>query len=495
MEIILNWNGYYIGATFDKQSYYQFAAKAHEITLQTSLVSMALSYIRYLLAFGNGVPFGAFLSGLQITQISYLWSTELWSSLFVSSKIFPLRSKLTFLTMITICGLIAATAGPSSAVLLIPRQTWWPSEPTYFYVNGTFEDLWPDKIDAKRIPNDCAVISSSSAVDPVCPAADFLYLAENIFEFSMSSSALATTIFPMLNPDATYRSVPVNLCVNSANYQYCGSSQPVIALMGASKEAKDYTHRLLKANISFMHLLNSIDNGYYQSYVISNCVSDTFQETEDQKPLQFARITETGLQGTHNRTIIAIPGLPSALTAPGNVSEYRLQWVTLPRTNFSNAAIGAVLLHPRVAGSQSQNITTCTLGAGWGTSSVSTYLDRSDRFGSTITGVPSYFLTSGMPDFATISGYAYPQRRIEISEDWAQFLNPIFTKADGSNTTMINHYMSASVYQFEEISISKVMSVVLAAGLSLVGSDLSWQGMFLTRHPDVQIITFSSDPQ
>lgn len=184
MEIVWNWKGRYVGAEFNKQSYYQFAAKAHEITLQASLVSIALSYIRFQLTCGDGLPFGAFLSGLQITQVSYLWSTELWSSMFVSSKTFRLRRKLALLAMVIICGLIAATAGPSSAVLLIPRETVWHSGSTYFYVNGTSQDVWPDRVDAKKIPKDCAVITSSSTVDPVCPAADWQGLTFGISAFT-----------------------------------------------------------------------------------------------------------------------------------------------------------------------------------------------------------------------------------------------------------------------------------------------------------------------
>ncbi|KAI9872891.1 MAG: hypothetical protein M1830_001086 [Pleopsidium flavum] len=492
MEIILNWKGHYIGMAFDKQSYYQFAAKAHEITLQASLVSIALSYIRFQLTFGNGLPFGAFLSGLQITQISYLWSTELWSSLFVTSKTFQLRSKLALLAMVTICGLIAATAGPSSAVLLIPRQTRWHSESTYFYVNGTFQDVWPDRVDAKKIPKHCAVISSSRTVDPVCPAADWHGLASGIFGFTsehrvaFEASVDVTDTWDLQNPDSSHKKTAIDRCTNSAKNQYCGSCPQVAVLKGVMDLAMAYTASMFNANTTFSNLYANLDKDLFQSYTLSTCVFDTFQETEDQKQLQFARITETGRQDTQNRTIVAVPSLPSVLTAPGNMSEYRLQWVNLPPDNFSNAAIGAVLLHPRVPESQSQNITTCTLGAGWGTSSLNTDISSAYTFFSTITGVPSYFRTVqtstepqifSVPDFANISGYAFPQRRIKISEDWAQFLNPTFIKPDGSNTTMIHNYMSASSYPLGEIGTSKIMSAILTAGLSLVGNELSWQAI------------------
>lgn len=496
MEIILNWKGHYIGIAFDKQSYYQFAAKAHEITLQASLVSIALSYIRFQLTFGNGLPFGAFLSGLQITQISYLWSTELWSSLFVSSKTFQLRSKFTLLAMVTICGLIAATAGPSSAVLLIPRQTSWHSGSTYFYINGTFQDVWPDQVDAKKIPKECAVFNSNDIPDSICPAADWFQLSATISKFtanlglSFEGSVDTTFIFDLPNLDSSWKTLPTDLCTNSAKNQYCGSCPQVAVMKGVMDEATAYTTSMANANTTFINLYSNLDSDLFQSYTLSSCVSDTFEATEDGKPLQFARITETGRQDTEHRTIVAVPGLPSVLTAPGNVSLYRLQWVNLPQDDFSNAAIGAVLLHPRDPDSQSQNITTCTLGAGWGTSSMTTDEVSTYTFYSTITGVPSYFRTVQtptkdqsyeVPDFANISGYAYPQRRIKISEDWAQLLNPTLTHPDGYNTSVIHNYMASAMYPLGEIGISKVMSSMLSAGLSLVGSDLSWQGMFISK--------------
>jgi len=82
--------------------------------------------------------------------------------------------------MITICGLIAATAGPSSALLLIPRQAIWHSGSTYFYINGTFQDVWPDQVDAKKIPKECAVFNSTGIADSVCPAADWFKLSAGI---------------------------------------------------------------------------------------------------------------------------------------------------------------------------------------------------------------------------------------------------------------------------------------------------------------------------
>ena len=497
MEVILNWKGRYLGSTFNKQSFYQLAAKAHEIVIQASLASIALSYIRFQLTFGDGLPFGAFLSGLKITQISYLWSTELWSSVF--SKDLKLRRKLAFLAIVIICGLIAATAGPSSAILLIPRITIIPSGSSYFFINGTIQDIWPNRIEAKNVPEGCANIDWVNTVNPSCPSADWSPILSRILTFDRNSSALpfeqssdVTYMFLILNPDQSYKVAGINLCANSARDQYCGACPQTLIVELAMEAHLKTTKSILHSNTSFKNLYHSIDKGFVQPYTLSSCVSDTIQNTEDQSPLQFARISETESEMTQARKIVAIPGQPKAsiLANAGNISEYRLRWVNLPQVDFDNAAIGAVILHPRSSESELQNITACTLGAGWGTSSLFKNFHNSASFFSTIAGVPDSYRTipidlgnarsASVPDFSNISGFAYPQRRITISTSWAQFLNPVFTQPDGSNTTIIHKYMTASSKPFGDVGIAKIMSLILAVGLSTYGNELSWQGTLST---------------
>jgi len=40
----------------------------------------------------------------------------------------------------------AATFGPSSAILMIPRLEYWPAGSTDIWVNATLQDLWPDRL-------------------------------------------------------------------------------------------------------------------------------------------------------------------------------------------------------------------------------------------------------------------------------------------------------------------------------------------------------------
>ena len=95
------------------------------------------------MAMGQGLPFGALFSGLQISQASYLWSMEFWRT--ASSKHLPVYRRIGIISVITIAISLAAVIGPSSAILLIPRLAYWPAGSTDIWLNATFQDIWPDR--------------------------------------------------------------------------------------------------------------------------------------------------------------------------------------------------------------------------------------------------------------------------------------------------------------------------------------------------------------
>ena len=142
-EIIINWNTYYLGTTIRNQAYYQFGAKAHEMAVQASLAAIVFSYIRYEMSLGQGLPFGALFSGLQVSQASYLWSMEFWGS--ICSKHLSFGRRIGMVLIITVAIFLAAVVGPSSAILLIPRLEYWPAGATNIWLNTTSQNLWPDR--------------------------------------------------------------------------------------------------------------------------------------------------------------------------------------------------------------------------------------------------------------------------------------------------------------------------------------------------------------
>lgn len=134
---------YYVGSFIKPLAFYQFIAKVHEITIQASLTAIVFSYIRHEMVLGQGIPFGALFSGLQLSQASYLWSSEFWGSL--RSKSLSPGRRCSLIAVLVGAIALAAVVGPSSAILLVPRLAYWPAGSTYIWINVTADDLWPSR--------------------------------------------------------------------------------------------------------------------------------------------------------------------------------------------------------------------------------------------------------------------------------------------------------------------------------------------------------------
>ncbi|MCJ1268680.1 hypothetical protein MMC22_008568 [Lobaria immixta] len=345
-EIVLNLKGHFVGDTFDKQSYLQFAAKAHEIAMQASIATILLSYIRYQISAGKGMPFGAVLSGLQFLQVSYLWSVELWSS--ILSKDFHLRNKISFAVLILVCVTVTATAGPSSASLLIARQGLWPLPSTYILVNASFHDIWPDQLDDKKIGKDCAMIRLDSLQDARhCPTTKMIDL---LLESSNPESVLDAPVDTLL-----YDLVPTEnedlsgvflwgRCQTSSNDQHCATIPQIELQSGFSSIFYHSSYINPTGGYQFLQ------KDYYQPYTIASCVTDAVKDASDQTPLRFARISETESELRKDREIVPISGLTKGQiinNVSGDNSEFRIGWVDLPMDIVNTGIPGAVIVNSR----------------------------------------------------------------------------------------------------------------------------------------------------
>lgn len=63
----LNIAGLYLGASFENVAALRFAAKLHEIFMVASLTQIVLYLVRNELVSEGGLPFGALVSGLQVS--------------------------------------------------------------------------------------------------------------------------------------------------------------------------------------------------------------------------------------------------------------------------------------------------------------------------------------------------------------------------------------------------------------------------------------------
>ena len=141
--VTVNLYPYYVGSSIQSLALYQLVAKIHEIMIQASLAAIVFSYIRHEMVLGEGIPLGAMFSGLQLSQASYLWSTEFWGS--VRSKYLSPGKRCSLIAIVVGSISLAAVVGPSSAILLVPRLAYWPAGSTHIWINVTSGDLWPTR--------------------------------------------------------------------------------------------------------------------------------------------------------------------------------------------------------------------------------------------------------------------------------------------------------------------------------------------------------------
>jgi hypothetical protein len=121
----------------------QFVAKAHEVLMLASIVIVLLFHIRHELVEAGGAPFGSLFAATSISNISYLWSPEMQGTL--TNEMFRGRRKVLLVTHIFISFFLAASVGPSSAILMLPRQFNLPVVRCTLSIN--WDEMFPTQID------------------------------------------------------------------------------------------------------------------------------------------------------------------------------------------------------------------------------------------------------------------------------------------------------------------------------------------------------------
>ncbi|KAL8902718.1 MAG: hypothetical protein Q9207_004430 [Kuettlingeria erythrocarpa] len=534
-EIVLNWNVYYVGSQVYNQAVYQFLAKVHEFAIQASLAAILFSYVRHELSLGEGIPFGSLFSALQVSQISYLWSMEFWGT--IRSGHCSLRKKMYLLTMIAVILVLAASSGPSSAVLLIPRLSFWPAGKTSIWVNITSEDLWPSRLDDSNVDRSCAT-AQSNTYGNACPSSEweriygFLHqmgqmlpqeyidryriaTSQNTMEFTGKSS-LRRFYYGRDDSSAGKGRVPVYATIQhaaiadaltTAAQLWFLSLQNITAIAGHGSPLSDQ-----------LDALHTIKSGYYQPYSTVDCLDDTIQNASDSSTINLPWLTlandpslansklttQSILSGSlRDDPAIVVPDFPKSqlLDTPGPVSEYRLRWLDLPESEFNGSSLGLVVLSPRPEGQVWQNISVCSISAAWG----KTLLQYQTHDGGDPSKEPDVTsqvqIQKGTFPYPqpksirnTVAPVAqrgnepriqyhlpfYPQRPIKITKEWAEYLNPHEPRL---NTTIFNILMTGKLpFPTQPALTAKAALLMLVTnGLARTGYNSQIQGTLRTR--------------
>lgn len=202
--LVLNVGSHYIGGELsgpsgqdlEKLAALSFAAKLHELLMLASLGAILLTYIRKEIAFGDGLPFGTLFAAQQFSNISFLWSLEMWGSILHNWQ--KEGKKWFLLSLVIVCTFLGLTVGPSTNNLMKPRLDDWPAGGTTFWINCTKDDLFPRVLRNSSSLAHCAIDNG----DLACPAGNWQVLSQNYYSF-----------FPKIFDAGT---VPQNITVSGA---------------------------------------------------------------------------------------------------------------------------------------------------------------------------------------------------------------------------------------------------------------------------------------
>lgn len=157
----------------------QLVAKFHEICIIASLSAIVLHRIQFDLN-GEGIPFGLLASGYSVSSITYLWSWQFWAGILNNDLRYIYCSRSSLFILLLLVSLLAAVAGPSSAVAIVPRLDWWESRSPVSDSRATYlpnsSTLWPSKLTADVFQGlDC--VSSNASQSTYCPSAGWATIA------------------------------------------------------------------------------------------------------------------------------------------------------------------------------------------------------------------------------------------------------------------------------------------------------------------------------
>ncbi|KAI4193729.1 MAG: hypothetical protein LQ350_008192 [Teloschistes chrysophthalmus] len=209
-----------------------------------------------------------------------------------------------------------------------------------------------------------------------------------------------------------------------------------------------------------LNAVHRIEGDYYQPYTIGSCANDTIKGVNDERPLAFpvppgVSPDYVPLQ-TLDNSLLEYPAFPlfnvtraEILDTAGPSWENRLLWIELPQDPFNGSAIGALALLP-VQDPRVQKIVVCTLGAGWGQSTLNT---------------STRLLGSSSVQSAEL---------IAVTKKWASYLNPFVTEL---NTTVFHQLMQNNLtLRDPAVSAAIILPGLLSNGLSRIGIESSLQG-------------------
>jgi len=427
----------------------QVLAKMQELLIIASLATIVFANIRDQILSGDGVPLGFLCSGFMFSQLSYFWSPEFWGGL--TSRMSG-RSKVLTASLLLVAGTIAATAGPSAAVLLVPRMQDWDAGGSEFYLQGGLDTLFPDEMAASSFPTGSRCVGHDGIKHAFCPSGGFSPLLAYASQLGTIKNGGNMGPLPIMIMDQfgdQTVAVP-SITAGVPGTQLQGSIRGVTcqtSVIAPYLPAVMYQYRLrddwgkVVGNIPWDagRLLEQSTAEYRYNYGVVLATST---------PVPAVRTTCSEAQnisaGVNTMRFPVMPqyscwGGERALSTPllmqGPSDTVRATWIALP-SDFGSVSTGLIFEAPWVGNGSSRAVVGCSVDARWADGTVNGVA------GGVNTTAPSevwerhskstYWMTSFRPTPDTPDAW----RQINLSTSWLAQLTPTLPDTQMNLTTL-----------------------------------------------------------
>lgn len=427
----------------------QVLAKMQELLIIASLATIVFANIRDQILSGDGVPLGFLCSGFMFSQLSYFWSPEFWGGL--TSRV-GRRSKILTASLLLVAGAIAATAGPSAAILLVPRMQDWDAGGSEFYLEGGPETLFPDVLDVSSFPAGSRCVGHDGIKHAFCPSGGFSPLSAYASQLGTikngdNMGSLPIMIMAQFGEQSvavpsTTPGVPATALQGSIRGVTCQTSViapflPVVAYQNLLKE--DWGKVVANIPWDASRLLEQSTAEYRYNY-------GSFLATSTRVPAVRTTCSEAQniSAGVSTMRFPVMPryscrGDEHTLTTPLLLREpsdtIRATWVSLP-SEFGSVSTGLIFETPWVQNGSSRVVVGCSVDARWADGTVD------GAAGGVNTTAPSevwehrseptYWLTQFRPTPDAPDAW----KQINLSTSWLAQLTPTLPDAEGNLTTL-----------------------------------------------------------
>ena len=259
--------------------------------------------------------------------------------------------------------------------------------------------------------------------------------------------------------------------------------------------------------------IHTLSGESYQPLSEAICAADIIRDGNDSRPVAFPLLYTANDPSKWNANItlsenFSVPAIlysdisrAEIVSTAGSLSQHRLRWVELPQESFNGSSIGAIILLPQSSSNSSsltrlpQNIVLCNIAAGWGTTTLQMHTSggSTSSITSRITGdegipgsanpEPNYLPTGSAEDITWQLSWQYPeypQRPINVTRDWAQYLNPTVKSLQ---TSVFDLIMQKSLVMqgpeslsFTTVKIGSTLTAMMANGLARISFESTLQG-------------------